>query len=114
MRLSTKEVTSITAAFKICLGNMDYQLYLFGSRTDDSKKGGDIDLLVVVPLSEKQNVVNMKSKIRNEIFKNIPEQKIDITAATAAELKTDEFLESVFEHAILVCALKHSQSHDSD
>jgi predicted nucleotidyltransferase len=33
------------------------QVYLFGSRADDSKKGGDIDLYMVVP-----NLENLMQK----------------------------------------------------
>jgi len=52
----------------------DAKLYLFGSRLDDSKKGGDIDLLVVSPKLTKRHLRN----IRLDFFKQFGEQKIDI------------------------------------
>ena len=75
-------------------------LYLFGSRTDDTKKGGDIDLLVLASCEDKDRIINLKSKLKLEIFKNIPEQKIDITVATDQELKTDLFLSSLKDHML--------------
>lgn len=53
------------------------KVYLFGSRTDDSKKGGDIDILV---LSEKLKPID-KVKILTNIFLYLEEQKIDIVIA---------------------------------
>lgn len=41
MRLSFFEVESIVKIFTEVFG--EGKIYLFGSRTDDSKKGGDID-----------------------------------------------------------------------
>ena len=102
MRLSKKEVQTLTSAFASCLAGIEYTLYLFGSRIDDLKKGGDIDLLCVVSSEEKENVINMKSRIRRDMFRIIPEQKIDITVATKEELKTDEFLQSVLNQAVIL------------
>jgi hypothetical protein len=102
MRLSNKEIQTISDSFGFCLENISFKLYLFGSRTDDSKKGGDIDLLVVVSDPEKSNVVNLKSKIRRKIFESIPEQKIDITVATDREINVDPFLAQIFPSAILM------------
>ena len=102
MRLSPKEQKAITAAFAKCLSPIRYQLYLFGSRADDAKKGGDIDLLVVVSSEAKSAVVELKTKIRGEIFTKLPEQKIDITVANEEELSTDVFLASVFPKAIFL------------
>jgi predicted nucleotidyltransferase len=50
------------------------KLYLFGSRIDDTKKGGDIDLLVV---SDKLSKKDLRY-LRIEFFKYFGEQKLDI------------------------------------
>lgn len=50
------------------------KLYLFGSRVDDTKKGGDIDLLVVSKEMTKKDL----RYLRIEFFKHFGEQKIDI------------------------------------
>ncbi|HFU76962.1 MAG TPA: nucleotidyltransferase domain-containing protein [Epsilonproteobacteria bacterium] len=50
------------------------KLYLFGSRVDDTKKGGDIDLLVVSDELTKKDL----RWLRIEFFKSFGEQKIDI------------------------------------
>ncbi|GIV29702.1 MAG: hypothetical protein KatS3mg028_0768 [Bacteroidia bacterium] len=52
-------------------------VYLFGSRTDDTKKGGDIDILV---LSGKLKSID-KIKILTNIYQQMEEQKIDIVIA---------------------------------
>jgi hypothetical protein len=102
MRLKPKEITAITTAFKTEIGFCSFHLYLFGSRTDDHKKGGDIDLLVIVPDSNKQKVIPLKIKILNHIFDKIPEQKIDITVAGESEITNDIFLQSILPAAILL------------
>lgn len=102
MRLSPKEIKAITESFFVCLTGFKYTLYLFGSRVDAHKKGGDIDLLCVVDPIQKEPAVNLKSQIKNEIFKTIPEQKIDITIASQDELKTNVFLQSILDEAIVL------------
>ena len=72
MRLSEKELEVLKFAFDK-LGK-SYRLYLFGSRVDDSKRGGDIDLLVVSNELTKKDL----RKVRIEFFKHFGEQKIDI------------------------------------
>ncbi|MEA2018665.1 MAG: nucleotidyltransferase domain-containing protein, partial [Campylobacterota bacterium] len=44
MRLTHKEIKAITSSFKEIFKSG--KIYLFGSRVDDSKKGGDIDLYI--------------------------------------------------------------------
>jgi uncharacterized protein len=46
MRLTTFEITAINQNAKNIFGDAA-KVYLFGSRVDDSKKGGDIDLYVI-------------------------------------------------------------------
>ncbi len=72
MRLSQKEISSI----KTNIFNFDKEakIYLFGSRTNDKTKGGDIDVLVIsAKIGFKE-----KTKIRIGIFNEIEEQKLDL------------------------------------
>lgn len=52
------------------------EIYLFGSRVDDTKKGGDIDLYLV--LEEKTDLFRKKLKFLAKIKRIIGEQKIDV------------------------------------
>lgn len=53
------------------------KVFLFGSRVDDNKRGGDIDLLVEVP-SRIDEMVRKKLRIISAIQRRIGEQKIDL------------------------------------
>lgn len=72
MRLSEKEISAIKN--NILNFDQDAKIYLFGSRTNDKAKGGDIDVLVI---SDKIGF-NEKLKIRTGIFSEIEEQKLDV------------------------------------
>ena len=48
MRLSTDQRRSLKVHFVAQLGD-DCRVLLFGSRTDDDQRGGDVDLLVLSP-----------------------------------------------------------------
>jgi predicted nucleotidyltransferase len=78
MRLTTFEITTIKQTAKNIVGDTA-KIYLFGSRVDDSKKGGDIDLYVV---SESQdNLYEKKIKFLSTLDMSLGEQKIDIVIA---------------------------------
>ena len=79
MRLQTEEKQAITRAINKFDGNA--AAYLFGSRTDDTKKGGDIDILVVSDKIDRHTLF----LIEEEIFQTIEEQKIDFVL-TGTEL----------------------------
>ena len=79
MRISEIEKTTIVNA--ILEKDKNAQIFLFGSRTDDFKKGGDIDILVQ---SDKIGLLEIV-KIKSNIFKNIPEQKIDLLVSKSNE-----------------------------
>lgn len=51
------------------------EIYLFGSRTDDSKKGGDIDILVI---SDQKVDRAIRSAIKINFYKRFGEQKVDL------------------------------------
>ena len=73
MRLQKWEIEEIKKAAKLVFGE-NVKVLLFGSRVDDSKKGGDIDLYVITdnPSYEK------KTKFWIELQERLGEQKIDI------------------------------------
>ena len=78
MRLSAQEKEVIIKS--ILAFDPDAEIYLYGSRVDDTKKGGDIDLLIF------SNTISteQKRKIRRLICDEIGEQKIDLLIANDA------------------------------
>ena len=80
MRLTDQEASSIKHAFLEVFqtGN----ILLFGSRLDDSKKGGDIDLYVQLPraLSPSEQI-EKKTRFKLKLYETLGEQKIDIVFA---------------------------------
>ena len=74
MRLSNKYIYTIKKYFKIFF--KDGEIYLFGSRVDDTKKGGDIDLYLNVV--DFDNLFEKKIKFLSRIKKELGEQKIDV------------------------------------
>ena len=74
MRLSTKYQETIKKYFYQYF--QDGSIYLFGSRIDDDKKGGDIDLYLVV--KNHINLFEKKLKFLSRIKRELGEQKIDV------------------------------------
>jgi len=74
MRLSKEYINVIKNAFNEVF--KDGEIYLFGSRVDDNKKGGDIDLYLI--LKDKSNLFEKKIKFLAKIKKILGEQKIDV------------------------------------
>lgn len=72
MRLKEFEVRAIKDA--VYSLDKTANVYLFGSRTDDNKRGGDIDLLII----SKKLKFGDKYKIYSKIISILDEQKIDI------------------------------------
>jgi predicted nucleotidyltransferase len=65
MRLTASEVTVIREE----IGSLDAraEVYLYGSRTDDSARGGDIDLLVVSETLGFREVLRLRTRILDRI-----------------------------------------------
>ena len=98
MRLSSSDQAKIKSTF-LRFRSESVHLYLFGSRTDDAKKGGDIDLLVVF----KDSVPSLHFKKLDFVValkRELGERRIDVTLATEDELKSDEFLQVAMATAI--------------
>lgn len=78
MRLTRFEITTIQQSAKNIFGER-VKVYLFGSRVDDNKKGGDIDLYVIP--ENKDNVFEKKIKFLSALNRALGEQKIDVVIA---------------------------------
>ncbi len=82
MRLSIYEITNILACTKKIFGD-DSKVYLFGSRVDDSKKGGDIDLYITSDMLA--DVFEKKISLLACLEKFLGEQKVDIVISKDAD-----------------------------
>lgn len=100
MRISETEKKSIVNVFNKFKMN-GAKIYLFGSRTDDSKRGGDIDLLIT--FDQQEDLVKFaRLDFLIDLKKNLGDRKIDITMAHKSELAKDPFLISILKSAILL------------
>ncbi len=75
MRLSKRIVNILQDTITKSFGNVN--IYLFGSRTDDNKKGGDIDLAIDTNLS-RQEFRKKKSLFLSLLIRIDFDYKIDI------------------------------------
>lgn len=74
MRLTHFEIEAIVNTFKEVFKEGD--IYLFGSRVDEHKKGGDIDLYIDAPY--KDDLMDKKIDFLVKLKAKIGEQKIDV------------------------------------
>jgi predicted nucleotidyltransferase len=97
MRLTQNEIQSIKQLAQKHFGN-DTKVFLFGSRTDDKKKGGDIDLFIK---TTERNVNQYQQKIRFlvDLELSIGEQKIDVILDSAINHESGIF-NSIYKTAI--------------
>lgn len=76
MRLTEKQVKTIKELVSIHF-NANAKVMLFGSRVDDTARGGDIDLYIETDCSPKQ-VLKAKMALYAGLQKQLGEQRIDI------------------------------------
>ncbi|MCK9362910.1 MAG: nucleotidyltransferase domain-containing protein [Syntrophales bacterium] len=88
MRLQEFEIRTIEETVHAL--DPEAAVYLFGSRADDSRKGGDIDLLIISP----KLTYSDKLKIKRQFFEKMEEQKIDVVIAKDA---ADPFVRMALE-----------------
>jgi len=72
MRLDKKEIESIKESFIEVFEKGS--IYLFGSRVDDTQKGGDIDLYIISPNTNLQKKIEFLVSLK----KRVGDQKIDV------------------------------------
>jgi len=96
MRLSADQVNAIRKVITHEVNLRPLTAYLYGSRTDDSLKGGDIDLVVVSeidwPNDEASKVYRVLGLIKST--PEIQDRKINLSFISRSELESDPFWQS--------------------
>ena len=75
MRISNAQLSLLKENIRRFLP--DAKIYLFGSRADSKKRGGDIDILIV---GERILSLQEKRDIKISFYKKFGEQKIDLVS----------------------------------
>ena len=100
MRLTKSEVLAIEAAAKAVLPS-GARVLLFGSRTDDARRGGDIDLLVEPPTPvDASRAADLSTRLAARLYRLIGERRIDIVVAAASEADDRLIVREARRHAI--------------
>lgn len=94
MRLSAKKKTIITETVKSEFG-VNSQVILFGSRVDDTKRGGDIDLLVKTSLDAK-----ISTLVR--IKRLLGDQRIDLVVTSTQETEDRLVVAEAINNGVLL------------
>lgn len=100
MRLSDSEIESIKILASRHFGK-DAQVFLFGSRTIQQQRGGDIDLFIRNP-NGKQLKTRAKINFITDLILQIGEQRIDVVLENE-EAKDSVFFKTIFQTAIQIC-----------
>lgn len=98
MRLSQFEIETINILAKKHFGQGTI-VFLFGSRTDDKKKGGDIDLFIQNS-NDRLLILETKIHFLAELKTKIGERKIDVVFDNANTRQKKNFYRSVTRQKI--------------
>jgi hypothetical protein len=101
MRLKPDTVQALVGALEKKLVGTSAQLFLFGSRTNDRIKGGDIDLLLLVADSAREQQLKLeKHHLLSALKSAIGDQRIDLKISNESDATKDAFLSTVLPSAI--------------
>lgn len=82
MRLTQEQIAAIRLSVNEVFGS-GAQVWLFGSRVDDRKRGGDIDLLVRPAATHIRPSLASKVRFLNKLEGRIGERKVDVVVEAA-------------------------------
>lgn len=77
MRLAPEQISIIKQSGRDIFGPKS-KIWVFGSRVDDSRKGGDIDLMIEPELDMSDSLFNSKIKFLAQLELLMGQQKIDL------------------------------------
>ena len=84
MRLTRPQIQAVKRAVADHFG-ADAQVWLFGSRTDDKRRGGDFDFYVETDLDDPDEVIDRKLRVlaRLHATPHFEDEKIDLVIKPA-------------------------------
>lgn len=77
MRLTEQQRIALKRAAQQCF-EPDVVLRLFGSRVDDRRRGGDIDLLIETQLTDPEMIARAHTRFLSQVYVQLGEQKVDV------------------------------------
>lgn len=90
MRLTKHEQNAIVSKSLSCFGD-DTHVYLFGSRLDDTKRGGDVDLMISTKDSfSGHEKMRRKIQFLVDLKNEIGDQRIDVLIIKHGSTKYDD------------------------
>lgn len=98
MRITSEEIDIIKKLVSDVYG-AQAKVYLFGSRTDDTLRGGDIDLLINSELKERLNLEN-KIYFLAQLKQLIGDQRIDVVYDNQRTRQQQSFYKSLKQQSI--------------
>lgn len=98
MRISPSQTKQIVSIVQSNLGD-DAVIRLFGSRADDGKKGGDVDLYVEIPESANRNAVSSAKRCLEDAL----EMKVDLVVNDVGRADDLPIVEIAKKTGILLC-----------
>ncbi|CAH1087277.1 hypothetical protein [Candidatus Nitrotoga sp. 1052] len=102
MRLQPNEVNAIAQAAREAF-TPGTSVFLFGSRVDDSKRGGEIDLLVeITEAMPPAELVRRRTRFVSRIYRLLDEQRIDVVIATQVQQDSREVVAAAKREGIQV------------
>jgi len=84
MRLTRDQIATIRQAVEESFGE-DSQVWLFGSRVDDLRRGGDIDLLVRPAQAACAPDLRRKIRFLGRLERSLGERKVDVLIETIGD-----------------------------
>ena len=84
MRLTPAQIATIKSTAQAVLGT-GAQVHLFGSRVDEAKRGGDIDLYISGTHLDLQTQIEAKLKLLVNLKQRLGDQRIDIVFAPSGD-----------------------------
>lgn len=102
MRLSPREIDILVSVLGSRIRGEKAELYLFGSRTQDRLRGGDIDILVVAQPEVVRRLRAEKESLLAGFKKVLGERRIDLVVAETPATKRVPFLRTALRTAILL------------
>ncbi len=102
MRLTPTQLAAIAGAARECFAPRS-TIRLFGSRLDDARRGGDIDLLVEppTPLAPKE-LVERRNRFIARLYRQLGEQRIDVLIVPAGVVDDRPVIQAARRHGQLL------------